>query len=275
MIELKSAGEIDIMRRAGRVVGGLLEHLTGLVRPGIATKALDGAARTYLRESGAEPAFLGYRGFPASICVSVNEQVVHGIPGERLIQDGDLVSIDAGAVVSGFHADAAVTLIVGSSTPSARRLVETTRRALAAGIQRAVVGNRLSDISHAVQETVEREGFGVVRDFVGHGIGRALHEDPPIPNFGPPDMGPRLRAGMVLAIEPMVTLGGHDVEILGDGWTAVTRDRSLAAHFEHTVAITHQGVDILTAGASEPDMAREPRGSAGRGERTLSPPGVG
>jgi methionyl aminopeptidase len=246
MIELKTARELACMRRAGRAVAGMLAHLSSLARPGLQTKELDEAARAYLRRAGAEPAFLGYRGFPASICVSVNEEVVHGIPGERRIQEGDLVSLDVGAVVEGFYGDAATTLIIGQVTPEARRLVDTTRAALASGIAKASVGNRLSDISHAVQQVVERQGFGVVREFVGHGIGRALHEEPPVPNFGPPQMGPRLRAGMVLAIEPMVTLGDYAVRVLADGWTAVTQDRSLAAHFEHTVAVTERGPEILT-----------------------------
>src|SRR3989338_7462462 len=234
MIELKTANEIALMRKAGRVVAGLLDMLAGLVQPGIKTKALDEAARTYLRDQGAQPAFLGYRGFPASICVSVNEEVVHGIPGERRIREGDVVSLDAGAVVSGYYADAAITVTVGPVAPSTRRLVETTRQALAMGIRQAAVGNRLSDISHAVQQVAEQAGFGIVRDFVGHGIGRAMHEEPPIPNFGAPHMGPRLQTGMVLAVEPMITGGKPDVEIREDGWTAVTKDGSPAAHFEHT-----------------------------------------
>ena len=246
MIELKSPAEIGLMRQAGQVVGGLLRHLSELARPGIKTKALDEEARSYLRRHQAEPAFLGYRGYPASICVSVNEEVVHGIPGERKIREGDLVSIDAGAVVEGLYADAALTVGVGALSPKAQQLMETTRRAMDAGIAQVKSGNRLSDISHAVQEVVEREGFGVVREFVGHGIGRAMHEDPPIPNFGPPHIGPRLKAGMVLAIEPMVTMGRYDVEVLSDGWTAVTKDRSLAAHFEHTVALMEHGPEILT-----------------------------
>ena len=251
MIELKSASEIELMRQAGRIVGGLLAVLAGQVRPGVKTKALDEAARTYLHEHGAQPAFLGYRGFPASICVSVNEEVVHGIPGDRAIREGDVVSLDAGAVIRGYYADAAVTVTVGPVSPAVRRLVETTRQALETGIRQATVGNRLSDISYAVQQVVERAGFGIVRDFVGHGIGRAMHEEPPIPNFGAPHMGPRLKAGMVLAIEPMVTERGPEVEILEDGWTAVTKDRSLAAHFEHTVAITDAGTEILTQGDGE------------------------
>ena len=246
MIELKTANEIDCMRRAGRIVAGLLEHLGPLARPGIKTKQLDERALAYLRQHGAQPAFLGYHGYPATICVSVNEEVVHGIPGERKLCSGDVVSLDAGAIVEGFYADAAITLAVGSVSAEAKRLIDTTREALAEGIVQAVPGQRLSDISHAVQQRVERAGFGVVRDFVGHGIGRALHEEPAVPNFGPPHVGPQLQAGMVVAIEPMVTLGRYEVDVLADGWTAVTRDRSLAAHFEHTVAITGRGPEVLT-----------------------------
>ncbi len=247
MIELKTAQELEQMRRAGRVVAGLLEHVAGLIEPGVKTKTLDERARAYLKTQGAQPAFLGYRGFPATICISVNEEIVHGIPGERRIREGDLVSVDAGAVVEGLYGDAAITVIVGQVPAPARRLVDATRQALEDGIAQARVGRRLSDISHAVQRRLEQAGLGVVREFVGHGIGRALHEEPPIPNFGPPNVGPRLRPGMVLAIEPMATLGGHELTILDDGWTAVTKDRSLAAHFEHTVAVTEQGPRVLTA----------------------------
>lgn len=246
MIEVKTPQEIERMRRAGRVVAELLEELALRVRAGIRTKELDDAALAFLRQRGAQPAFLGYRGFPACICVSVNEEVVHGIPGQRRIIEGDLVSLDVGAVVEGWYADAATTIPVGNTSAAARRLLETTRQALADGIAQALVGHRLSDISHAVQQRVEQAGFGVVREFVGHGIGQALHEEPPIPNFGPPNTGPRLRAGMVLAIEPMVTMGGYAVEVLQDGWTAVTKDRSLAAHFEHTIAVTEGEPEVLT-----------------------------
>ena len=246
MIELKTPSEVDAMRRIGRIVAGLLAHVADLVRPGLKTKALDEAAAAYLKAAGAQPAFLGYRGFPATICVSVNEEVVHGIPGPRTIRDGDLVSLDVGGLLEGWYADAATTVPVGSVPPEARRLVEATQRALDAGIACAIVGNRVSDISRAVQGVVEGAGLGVVREFVGHGIGHALHEDPPIPNFVPPHGGPRLAAGMVLAIEPMVTLGRSEVEVLRDGWTAVTRDRSLAAHVEHTVAVTEHGPEVLT-----------------------------
>ncbi len=247
MVELKTPREIETMQRAGRVVAGLLRQMETLVRPGMKTQALDDASRAYLKQAGAEPAFLGYRGFPASVCVSVNDEVVHGIPGERVIRDGDVVSVDAGAVVDGFYADAAVTIMVGRSSGQVRQLVDTTRAALEAGISQAVAGNRVSDISHAVQQRVEADGFGIVRDFVGHGIGRALHEDPPVPNFGPPHLGPRLQVGMVLAIEPMVTMGDPAVHVLADGWTAVTNDHSVAAHWEHTVAIGERGATVLTA----------------------------
>lgn len=246
MIELKTADEIARMRQAGRIVAKLLGRLSAMAKSGMRTKELDDAALAYVRQEGAQPAFLGYRGYPATICVSINDEVVHGIPGDRRMREGDLVSIDAGAIVDALYADAAITIPIGTVSPLARRLSETTREALEAGIAEAVIGHRLSDISHAVQRRIERDGFGVVRDFVGHGIGRALHEEPQIPNFGPPNAGPRLRVGMVLAIEPMVSAGGYEVTVLDDGWTAVTKDCSLAAHFEHTIAITEEGPQILT-----------------------------
>ncbi len=246
MVELKTPQEITQMRDAGRIVAELLAHLAAAIEPGMTTKALDEKALAFIRQKGAEPAFLGYRGFPATICVSINEEIVHGIPGDRKVREGDVVSIDAGAILHGLYADAATTVTVGAVPRTAQRLIDATRQALECGIAQAVVGNRLSDISHAVQCRLEQDGFGVVREFVGHGIGRALHEEPPIPNFGPPHTGLRLKAGMVLAIEPMATLGGHELEILQDGWTAVTRDRSLAAHFEHTVAIMNEGPAVLT-----------------------------
>ncbi len=235
------------MRRAGVIVAKLLSFLAGRVAPGVKTKELDRAALEFIQAQGSEPAFLGYRGFPASICVSVNEEVVHGIPGERVIESGDVVSIDAGVKVDGYYSDAAVTIAVGKVPQDALRLIEVTRAALHKAIAMARPSQRLSDISHVVQQTIEQEGLSVVRDFVGHGIGRAMHEDPPIPNFGPPNRGPRLKPGMVLAIEPMVTMGSWEVEVLPDGWTAVTKDHSLSAHFEHTVAITEGGPEVLTA----------------------------
>jgi len=246
MIELKSADELVRMRKAGAVVGRLLTFLAGQVAPGITTKSLDDAALKFIRAQGAEPAFLGYRGFPGTICVSVNEEVVHGIPGSRVIRSGDVVSLDVGAKVDGYFADAAITVSVGTVPARVQQLIDVTKQSLDCAIAKATARNRLSDLSVAVQDTVERAGFGIVRDFVGHGIGRALHEDPLIPNYGLPHQGPRLRPGMVLAIEPMVTMGHYAVEVLADGWTAVTQDRSLAAHFEHTVAITEDGPDVLT-----------------------------
>jgi len=246
MIELKSPEEIQRMRAAGRIVGKMLAVLAHEMAPGIKTKEIDRRSRELIREYGAEPAFLGYRGFPATICVSVNEEVVHGIPGERVIRAGDIVSLDAGVKLDGYYGDAAITVAVGEVPPKVQQLLTTTKSALEDGIAVATVRNRLSDVSHTIQERAERDGFGIVRDFVGHGIGKAIHEEPPIPNYGPPNRGPRLKTGMVLAIEPMVTLGGYDVEILEDGWTAVTKDRSLAAHFEHTIAITDAGPEILT-----------------------------
>ncbi len=246
MIELKSADELVRMRKAGAVVGRLLTFLAGQVAPGITTKSLDDAALKFIRAQGAEPAFLGYRGFPGTICVSVNEEVVHGIPGSRVIRSGDVVSLDVGAKVDGYFADAAITVSVGTVPARVQQLIDVTKQSLDCAIAKATARNRLSDLSVAVQDTVERAGFGIVRDFVGHGIGRALHEDPLIPNYGLPHQGPRLRPGMVLAIEPMVTMGHYAVEVLADGWTAVTQDRSLAAHFEHTVAITDDGPDVLT-----------------------------
>ena len=247
MIELKTAHELERMRRAGKTLSRLLAFLKTRIAPGLTTKALDDEALAWIKTAGVEPAFLGYRGFPASICVSVNEEVVHGIPGARVIRSGDVVSIDAGVRVEGYCADAAITVMVGPVATPVARLVAVTEDALREGIAMAGPSHRLSDISARIQETVERAGFGVVRDFVGHGIGRAIHEDPPIPNYGPPNRGPRLRSGMVLAIEPMVTMGSWQVEVQADGWTAVTKDRSLSAHFEHTVAVTEQGPEVLTA----------------------------
>jgi len=235
------------MRKAGAIVANLLRFLASRVAQGIKTKDLDAAAGEFIRTHGAEPAFLGYRGFPATICVSLNEEVVHGIPGERRIRSGDVVSIDAGAKLDGYYADAAITVAVGEVGQHVKRLIEVTKEALDKAIAMATPAHRLSDLSHTIQQTVEQDGLSVVRDFVGHGIGRQMHEDPPIPNYGPPDRGPRLKTGMVLAIEPMVTMGTWEIEVLPDGWTAVTKDRSLSAHFEHTVAITDRGPEVLTS----------------------------
>jgi len=246
-VELKGPGEIGWMREAGRVVAETLNVLETAVRAGVSTLELDRLAGAEISRRKAKPAFLGYRGFPATLCVSVNEEVVHGIPSpKRMLREGDLVSLDLGAVVKGFYADAALTVAVGKVSPEAERLMEVARRSLAAGIREARVDRRLGDVSRAVQETVEGQGMSVVREFVGHGIGRALHEDPAVPNYGRAGTGPRLSPGLVIAIEPMVTLGGPEVRVLADGWTAVTADGTWAAHFEHTVAVAEDGPQILT-----------------------------
>ncbi|NLN20103.1 MAG: type I methionyl aminopeptidase [Firmicutes bacterium] len=246
MIFIKSGDELERMRRAGRAVARAHELLAGLIKPGVRTSQLDEAVYSFFMKEGVIPSFKGYQGFPASICTSVNEVVVHGIPGDRVLREGDIIGIDIGAMVDGFHGDAAVTYGVGEISPEAQRLLDVTKEALYRGIAQARVGNRVSDISHAVQTYVEGSGFSVVRDFVGHGIGTAMHEAPQIPNFGPPGRGPRLRAGMCLAIEPMVNAGTPDVNVLDDGWTVVTRDARLSAHFEHTVAVTEGEPEILT-----------------------------
>ena len=246
MIIRKSKDEIATMRQAGGIVAQALKLIENEIKPGVETIALDAAAERFILSSGARPAFKGYRGFPASICASVNETVVHGIPGHRRLSDGDIISIDIGVELSGYYADAAATFPVGTASQEALRLIETTRSALEDGIASCIVDNYLYDISHAIQLRAEAAGYTVVRDFVGHGIGRAMHEDPQIPNFGSPQRGPKLKAGMVLAIEPMVNVGGYRVEILADGWTVVTRDRSLSAHFEHTIAIAKDGPQVLT-----------------------------
>lgn len=246
MIVLKSARELKAMRKAGRVVAGALELMRRTVRPGIPTGELDRLAEEYILGSGARPAFKGYRGFPASICTSVNDEVVHGIPGRRVLQEGDIVSIDIGATFDGYYGDAAITLPVGRINPDAEKLLRVTEESLYEGIRMAYPGRRLSDISHAVQTHVEAHGFSVVREYVGHGIGSSMHEDPQIPNFGPPGVGVTLKSGMTLAIEPMVNAGAFEVIIMGDDWTVKTQDGSLSAHFEHTIAITETGPEILT-----------------------------
>ncbi len=246
MIVLKRPDEIARMRAAGRIVGQLLEEIGRRIRPGVTTAELDRFAEAFIRERGAIPSFKGYRGYPASICTSVNEQVVHGIPGERPLREGDILSVDVGVVLDGYHGDAARTFPVGEVDERARRLLEVTEQALWAGIEQARVGRHLSDIGHAIQRLVESAGLSVVREFVGHGIGRQMHEEPQVPNYGLPGRGVRLRAGMTLAIEPMVNEGASDVTILEDQWTAVTVDGSRSAHFEHTVAITDDGPVVLT-----------------------------
>ncbi len=246
MIILKSDRELAYMRDAGKIVAGALREMERLVAPGVTTAELDRVTEDYIRQKGASPSFKGYHGFPASICASVNEEVVHGIPGLRKLVNGDIISIDIGAEINGFHGDAAVTLPVGEIDGEIQRLLDVTEESLRAGIAQALEGNRLSDISHAVQTHVESRGFSVVRDYVGHGIGRNMHEEPQIPNFGPPGRGPRLQAGMTLAIEPMVNMGTYEVRTLEDNWTVVTKDQQPSAHFEHTVAITPKGPEILT-----------------------------
>ncbi len=244
---IKTSTEIEKMRASGRILREVHNAIRPVVRPGATTMDLEAAAAAKIAELGVLAAFKGYHGYPAALCTSVNEEVVHGIPNaKRVLKDGDIVSIDCGVILDGFYSDAAVTYAVGTATELTRRLLETTEASLHAAIQQARVGGRLGDISAAVQEICEAEGFGVVRDFVGHGIGRSMHEDPQVPNFGPPGKGPRLKAGMVLAIEPMINAGKPEVKVLKDGWTAVTVDGSYSAHFEHTVAITKDGPVVLT-----------------------------
>lgn len=247
MITIKSARELALMRYAGRVVAEVLQELKKAVRPGITTSELDRIAERYIKKANCQPAFKGYHGFPASICASVNEEVVHGIPSLRRLQDGDIISIDVGVVYQGYYGDAAVTFPVGDVTAEARRLLNVTEESLQWGIAQAVAGNHLTDISHAVQEYVEGNGFSVVRNYVGHGIGSQMHEEPQVPNFGKPGHGPRLQVGMALAIEPMVNTGTWHVETLQDNWTVVTLDRKCSAHFEHTVVVGKEKAEILTA----------------------------
>lgn len=246
MIHLKSSRELDVMRRAGSITAIILKEVAAAVRPGISTRELDVIAEKRCAELGVRPAFKGYNGFPACLCVSVNEQVVHGIPAQRTIRAGDIVSLDFGVIVDGYYGDSAVTVPVGKVSEKAQELLRVTRQCLEEGIKQAKPGNRLFDISHAIQNFVEQRGFSVVREFVGHGIGRSLHEEPQVPNYGPKGKGVSLKEGMVIAIEPMINAGGHAVRVENDGWTAVTVDGSLSAHFEHTVAITKDGPEVLT-----------------------------
>lgn len=247
MIRLKNDADIAAMRAAGKVLRRALDKAGAAVRPGVTTGELDLVVRESIESEGARPAFRGYHGFPGSACISVNEAVVHGIPGEQVLKEGDLVSIDVGVEKDGYYADACETFAVGQISPAAARLMDVTRQSLAAGIAQARPGGRLGDISHAVQVFVEAHGYTVVRELVGHGIGWALHEEPQVPNFGPPGKGPELVPGLVLAIEPMVNEGREAVRTLADDWTVVTADGKLSAHFEHTVAITADGPVILTA----------------------------
>jgi len=246
MIVLKSAEEIEKMRKGGQITAQISQKLTEKVKPGVTTKELDRVASTLIKMHKARPAFLGFRGFPASICTSVNDQIVHGIPGSYRLREGDIISLDFGVVHQGYYSDMAITLPVGSISEDAQRLIEVTRSALVSGISQMVPGNRLYDISSAIQECAESNGFSVVRDLVGHGIGQKMHEEPQIPNFGKKSTGPYLKAGMVFALEPMVNMGGYEIRTLDDHWTVVTADGSLSCHFEHTVAITDNGPEILT-----------------------------
>ena len=247
MIYYKSAREIALMKTGGHILAEVLERLRTAVKPGMSTLEIDEDVEAFITTRGAKPAFKGYRGFPATVCISINDEVVHGIPSaRRRLREGDVVGFDLGCIVEGYYADCAATLPIGAVAPAAQKLLDVTRESLELAIEECRPDRRLSDVSHAVQRHVEAHGFGVVRAFVGHGIGRALHEEPQIPNFGEPGRGPRLRPGMVLAVEPMVTMGNWEVRVLDDGWTAVTQDGSLAAHFEHTIAVTEEGPVVLT-----------------------------
>ena len=246
MVYLRDPSEIERIRTSAQLVARTLEMLGREVRPGVTTGELDKLAETFIRDHGGLPAFKGYRGFPASICPSLNEEVVHAIPGARELRDGDVIGIDVGVEKDGYFGDAARTFAVGAVSPQAETLLRVTGEALARGIAQAAPGNRIGDISHAIQSHAEKHGFSVVRELLGHGIGRQMHEEPQVPNFGPPDRGPRLMAGQVLAIEPMVNVGRPDVLTQTDGWTVVTKDGSLSAHFEHTVAVGPEGPEILS-----------------------------
>ncbi len=246
MITLKSKAEMARIRAASLIVGDVLEFLGTKIKPGVTTLELDGLAGGYIAQKGAVSAFKGYKGFPANICTSVNDVIVHGIPGSQALKDGDIISVDVGVKLNGYYGDAAITFPVGKISHEAERLLAVTERALYEGISKASAANRLYDISGAIQKYVESNGFSVVREFVGHGIGSNMHEDPQIPNFGEAGSGPRLKAGMVFAIEPMVNSGTYKAEVLEDGWTAVTKDKRLSAHFEHTIYIGEDGPEILT-----------------------------
>lgn len=246
MIPLKSQEDLKALEESGEILGKVMRKLKAIVTPGVLTREIDSLAEGLIIKEGAIPAFKGYKGFPASVCTSVNEEIVHGIPGERVLREGDIIGIDLGVNYKGYFTDAAVTLAVGEISLKLHKLIEVSRKALDGAIKKAVAGNNLSDISSYIQSFVEASGFSVVRQFVGHGIGSSLHEEPEIPNFGVPGQGPLLKCGMVLAIEPMVNMGTWEAKILNNGWTAVTKDKSPSAHFEHTVAITAAGPKVLT-----------------------------
>ncbi len=246
MIVLRSNDEIQLLRRAGALVAEVLLKIEEFVKPGVTTEELDQLAEQLIRKAHGVPTFLGYRGFPKTLCTSLNEEIVHGIPSERVLREGDVLSIDCGVTLQGYVGDMAKTFLVGQVSHEKKKLVEVTQQSLDAGLNAYRLGNRIGDVSHAVEQVAKSHGYGVVRDFVGHGVGQKLHEDPQVPNFGPPGTGPRIKVGMVVAIEPMLNLGTHATEVLKDGWTVVTRDRKPSAHFEHTVVVTDKGTEILT-----------------------------
>jgi methionyl aminopeptidase len=246
MIPLKSEKDLEMIRRSGKILSRVMQKLCASIQEGLSTQEIDQLAEVLMSKEDATPAFKGYKGFPANICISINEEIIHGIPGERKLKNGDLVSLDLGVDYKGYFSDAAITTTVGKVNPRIKKLIEVTKAALAQGIKQARQDNQLSDISYAIQSFVEAKGFSVVRDFVGHGIGHNLHEEPEIPNFGRPHQGPVLKAGMVFAIEPMVNMGSWETRVVENGWTAVTKDGFPSAHFEHTVAITENGPEILT-----------------------------
>ena len=245
-ITIKSPREIEIMRQAGKITAAARSLAREMVTPGITTAQIDREVRHFIEKSGATPTFLGYGGYPASVCLSVNEEVIHGIPGKRVLKEGDIVSVDVGATYKGYVGDCAGTYAAGRPSPEAQRLIDVTRQSFFEGIRMARAGNRIGDISAAVQEYVEKNGFGVVREYVGHGVGSVMHEAPEVPNYGEPGRGPRLLPGMTIAVEPMVTQGTWEIQVLKDGWTVVTRDRKLAAHYENTILITDGEPEILT-----------------------------
>ncbi len=250
-----SEEEISTIRKSNQIVAKILAELGRMITPGVQTKKLDEYAELRVKEMNAIPAFKGYRGYPASLCTSINEEIVHGIPSSRRLQEADIISLDFGVLYEGYYGDAAVTYPVGEVTPKAKKLIKAAEETFYKGLEQMKPGKRISDISFASQSYVESQGFSVIRAFVGHGIGLSLHEEPQVPNFGPPGRGPKLKSGMVLAIEPMIAMGDWDVEILDDNWTAITRDGSLAAHYEHTVAITEKGPEILSLSDEEKKKA--------------------
>lgn len=255
MIILKSEEEIQAIRKSSLIVAKVLADLEQMIEPGISTIKLDAFAEKRAKEMGAVPAFKGYRGYPASLCTSINEEIIHGIPSSRILRKGDIVSLDFGVIYKGYYGDAAVTYPVGGVTPEAKALIDAAKKSFFKGFEQVREGCRISDISHAIQKYVEAQGFSVIRSFVGHGVGLSLHEEPQIPNFGSPGSGPKIKKGMVLAIEPMIAVGDWNVEIREDNWTAVTKDRSLSSHYEHTVALTKKGAEILSLWDKEENLS--------------------